>query len=239
MIELLIAIAMASVVMAAIVSAYQIQVRGKNTQEALTDMNQTARTAMEIMTHEIRMAGCDPTGGSDARIITADAGELIFSLDIHDGTNNRADGDCCDNNEVIRYVLSNDSGPDGVNDDVASGGQCNLWRETGAGNDPANSCGGAGVDTQPLGRNIDALNFVYLDSDGTVLSTPVSDPEDIRRIQVTLVARAGEASGGFLFSYTNSNAYANQQADEILSAQDDSFRRLRMTTTVSCRNMGM
>jgi type IV pilus assembly protein PilW len=61
LVELLVAMAAASIVMVAVVSAYQVQVRSKNTQEVLTDMNQTARAALEIMTHEIRMAGCDPT----------------------------------------------------------------------------------------------------------------------------------------------------------------------------------
>ncbi len=60
LIELLVAMAVVSIVMAAVVSAYQLQVRGKNTQDALTDMNQTARSALEIMTYEIRTAGCDP-----------------------------------------------------------------------------------------------------------------------------------------------------------------------------------
>ncbi|MBA2880639.1 type IV pilus assembly protein PilW [Desulfosalsimonas propionicica] len=240
LIELLIAMAITSIVMTAIVSVYHIQIKGKRTQEVLTDMNQTARAAQEIMINEIRMAGCDPAGNSNARIIEADAMELVFSLDIdNDAGANQADGDCCDPNEVIRYQLTNDADNDGINDNIANVVQCDLGRETGAGNDPQSACGGAGVNgLQAVARNVDALNFVYLDSDGNVLSTPVADPDDIRRIELTLVARAGEVSGGLLFSYANTNTYQNQQDDVILPPQNDSFRRLLLTTTVNLRNIG-
>ena len=68
LIELLVAMAITSIVMAAVVSAYQLQVRGKNTQEALTDMNQTARAALEVMTNEIRSAGLDPDDEPSLRV---------------------------------------------------------------------------------------------------------------------------------------------------------------------------
>lgn len=245
LIELMVAMAIASIVMAAMVSAYQIQVRSKNTQEALTDMNQTARAAAAIMTQEIRSAGCDPTGGANAGIITAESGELIFSADIDDdGGSGQSDGDLCDGNEVIRFYLSNDGDGDGINDNVASGVECNLQRETGAGNDPGAPCGGAGTNAQPLVRNMDALNFVYLDEDGDPIAAPVADTNDIRSIQLTLVVRAGQSSGGFLYSYTNpGDPYPNQLASGDAEYWEfdppkDSFRRLRLTTTINCRNMG-
>ena len=60
LIELMVAMVIGSILMVAVVSAYQIQVGSKNTQEALTDMNTTARAALEIMTQELSTAGCDP-----------------------------------------------------------------------------------------------------------------------------------------------------------------------------------
>ena len=248
LIELLVAMAVAGIVMAAIVSAYQIQVRSKNTQEALTDMNQTARAALEVMTREIRMAGCDPLQNSNARIIEADSADLIFSMDVNnDGDTNIPDGDCCDANETIRFYLDNDGDFNGINDNMAQ--ECNLRRETGEGNNP--DCPGDGVNAQPLARNIDALNFVYLgpdlDGDGEpdVLPAPVAAAglANIRSIQVTLVARAGRTSGGFLYSYTNTETYRNQQdagsSDEwVFDPPNDSFRRLRLTTTMNLPNLG-
>jgi type IV pilus assembly protein PilW len=245
LVELLVAMAVAGILGAVIATAYQIQVMGKNTQEITTDMNQNARVAMEIMTREIRMAGCNPEGGSTARIIEANPGELIFSFDINDDAGTlQPDGDCCDANEVIRYCLTNDNNnpPDGVNDNIKSGVDCNLGRETGPGNDPGLACpGGGGVSRlQPLARNVDALNFVYLDEDDVAIAAPVAanDLDDIRSIEVTLVARAGRESGGFFFPYTNRNVYENAEGATILPAQNDKFRRLQLTTSINCRNLG-
>ena len=244
LIELLVAMVIASILGAAIMATYTTQVRAKNTQEALTDMNQTARAALELMTQEIRLAGLDPSENAGASIITADVGELIFSMDRGDAAvppTHAPNGDCCDGNEVIRYHLSpaaRDADNDGVNDNIAGGVECNLGRETGAGNLPGNPCGaGPPGGLQPLARNVDVLNFVYIDDTGTVIPVPVADTRDIRTIQVTIVARAGTESGGFMYSFTNNDAYNNQQGTEILPAQGDAFRRLRLTTTIACRNM--
>lgn len=48
LIELLVGIAITSIVGVLMVSAYQMQVRSKNTQEALTDMNQAARAHLRL-----------------------------------------------------------------------------------------------------------------------------------------------------------------------------------------------
>jgi hypothetical protein len=221
-------------------------------------MNQTARAALEVMTNDIRMAGCDPEGAEDnVGILKATDAEIIFSMDIqNDACENVSDEGVCSADEVIRYKLTNDNdgaggGGNGINDNIASGVQCDLGRETGAQIitdeiDNTFTCSGAGACYQPgrtglqsLARNVDALNFVYLDEDGNPLSTPVGDDElnDIRAVEVSIVARAGEQSGGFLYSYTNTESYRNQQDDVILPAQNDSFRRLLLSTTVYCRNI--
>ena len=215
LIELLVAMVIASIVMAAVVSAYQLQVRGKNTQEVLTDMNQTARAALEIMIHEIQTAGCDPLRTADAGVLIADAGEFSFVMDIGDGASFQPDGAADDPNERVRYALYTDG----------TGSQ-NLGRATGTAAD------GSGGTLQPLARNVDALDFVYLDEDGNITAAV----DEIRSIQLTVVARSGRESG-LLHSFTDATAYQNQQGDEILAAQNDSFRRLLLTTTINCYNL--
>lgn len=207
LVELLVAMAAASIVMVAVVSAYQVQVRSKNTQEVLTDMNQTARAALEIMTHEIRMAGCDPTLTAGAGILIANPNELSFNMDIVNaaGTSFQPDGLLTGPNETVRYAIN-------VNG--------HLGRDTGGG-------------LQPLARNVNALDFVYLDADGNVTAAL----DDIRAIQVTIVARAGDAAGGFRHAHTDSDDYLNQQGTVIFTAPGDSFRRLRLTTTIACPNL--
>ena len=213
LIELLVAMAAGSIIMAAVVSTYALQVRGKNTQEALTDMNQTTRAAMEIMANEIATAGLDPFNSPKlAGIVTANANQLNFTMDISDGASFQPDGDINDANENVTYQLY-----------VDGDGNQNLGRNTGGGN-------------QPLARNVDALNFVYLDENGNVTATLAN----IRSIEVTIVARAGEAGGtGFVGHYTDARSYQNRQGAEILAAQNDSYRRILLTTTIQCRNMAM
>lgn len=256
LIELLVAMAIASIVGVVMVSAYQVQVRAKNTQEAFTDMNQAARASLEIMTNEIRMAGLDPIGNANARIFTASDGDLVLALDRRNNAGTNApDADCCDPNEQIRYHLTNDADDDGVNDNIAGGVECHLGRQTGSGLIAALGCGGAANPLQqPLARNVDVLNFVYLAPDNTnlpadadilpdVLATPVATQalrDSIRSIQVTIVARAGTESVGFMYAFTNNDAYNNinpEGAEEILPAQGDHFRRLRLATTINCRNL--
>ena len=108
LIELMIAMAIGSILMVAVVSAYQIQVSSKNTQEALTDMNTTARAALEIMTQELSTAGCDPNNTDTAGIVNATANDLTFTMDIGNTAGNtfRPDGLLDGPNEQIRYAIN-------------------------------------------------------------------------------------------------------------------------------------
>ena len=225
LIELMVAMVIGSILMVAVVSAYQIQVGSKNTQEALTDMNTTARAALEIMTHELSTAGCDPNNTGTAGIVNAGANDLTFTMDIGNtaGDSFQPDGLLDGPNEQIRYAIN------------ANG---NLGRDR---------LDGAGL--QPLARNVDALDFVYLDGE------PPPDCErscnwcggcrrfaDIRSIQITIVARAGRVAPGFMKTTVDNTDYTNQQGDDLLAngapnPPSDSFRRLLLTTTVNCRNL--
>ncbi|MEE4111298.1 MAG: prepilin-type N-terminal cleavage/methylation domain-containing protein [Desulfobacteraceae bacterium] len=225
LIELMIAMVIGSILMVAVVSAYQIQVSSKNTQEALTDMNTTARAALEIITHELSTAGCDPNNTDTAGIVNATANDLTFTMDIGNTAGNsfRPDGLLDGPDEQIRYAIN------------AAG---NLGRDR---------LDGAGL--QPLARNVDAIDFVYLDGSNppNVIASPVAAANlgDIRSIQITVVARAGRAAPGFMKTTVDNRLYTNQQGNALVFANgvpnppNDSFRRLLLTTTVNCRNLGV
>lgn len=213
LIELMVAMVIASILMTAVVMTYQLQVRSSNTQAVMTDMNQTARAALEIMTKEIGFAGYDPLRSADAGIQLAQPNQMQFTMDIGDpaqpATNVlQPDGDANDPNESVRYQIN------------ANG---HLGRDTGGG-------------LQPLARNVDALDFVYLDATGAVTGVL----ENIRSVEVTIVARAGEAGGaGFTGAHNDTTDYVNQRGDVILPAQNDAFRRVRFTTTIQTPNNGL
>jgi len=225
LIELMVAMAIASIVLAAVVTTYALQVRSSNTQAVLTDMNQTARAALEIMTKEIGYAGYDPlrlnvaAGAFVVGVQVAQSNQLAITMDIRDQSqpaSNRLapDGAIGDPNEQVTYAIN------------ANG---HLGRNTGGG-------------LQPLARNVDALDFVYLDAQGNVLAAPVAGANlaNIRSVEVTIVARAGEAGGaGFTGAYTDTTNYVNQRGTVILAAPNDNFRRVRFTTTIQMPNNGL
>jgi len=97
--ELLVAIAISGIFMGAIYSAYISQQRSTLGHEQVSAMQRNLRSAMYYMEKEIRMAGCDPTGRTNAGIIQANANLMEFTGDI--------DGDgAINSDEHITYRLS-------------------------------------------------------------------------------------------------------------------------------------
>ena len=117
LIEILVALAISSAVLAAVYAAYQSQQKAYIMQQDIAVMQQNLRTAMYLMTHEIRMAGYDPTGTAGAAITNANSGTISFTKD-EDGN-----GNVTGTNENITYSISSN----------------NLVRNTGGGNQVAAS----------------------------------------------------------------------------------------------------
>ncbi len=226
LVELMVAVTISVVVLSGMYAAYQMQLRSNITQEAVVEMQQNIRSAMYFLERDLRMAGCDPTCGAGAKIETALANSLEFTMDItggqNDGLDNDSDGtvdeddesrfpdgDIDDTGERVRYELSHHAD-----------GSVSLGRDTGSG-------------LQPLARNIDALNFVYLDSDGD----PTVDLNAVRTIQVTLVARSGKEVPVLMNKVVDNQVYTNQRGQIILPAQNDNFRRMILTANIQCRNL--
>ena len=134
LIELMVALALTSIIMAGIMAAYISQLKSHVTQQTIVEMQQNLRSAMQHMEKEIRMAGYDdPNKTSVAGLTTVLANTFGFTMDLND------DGDVNDSNETVRYTIAANT----------SGIQC-LMRNTGGGN-------------RPIAENIEALNFIYLD----------------------------------------------------------------------------
>ena len=210
-VELMVATALSGIVMTGIYSSYYSQQKSYVAQGQVSSMHQNLRAAKYHMEREIRMAGCDPNGGVGIGIQTANTDSIRVTMDITDnsGTGD-PDGDAGDAGEDITYSLADTDG-DGDND---------LAR---------NDANGSG--TQTVAEDIDALNLVYLDEEGSTTSTL----SEIRSVQISIVARTGQGDPG----YTNNNAYSNQQGTVIYTASGDSYRRKLLTEQVKCRNLGL
>jgi len=209
--ELLVATFISAVVMTGVYSTFYSQHKAYQVQDQVVSMQQNLRAAIQCMESEIRMAGYDPTNSKDAGIgiLTANPNLLQLTMDINDDADTGTpDGDAADTDEDITYSLNSGN--------LIKNGAANI-----------------------LAENIDAVNFVYLDESGAVLDDDGSGNvtaslSAIRAVQVTIVARTGRTDLG----YTDTNAYTNQQGVEILPAQNDGFRRRRLTTEIHCRNLG-
>ena len=125
LIELMVVMAIASIVMAGIYMFYQSNLRSYMTQQTLVDMQQDMRAAMYMMTREIRVAGYDPSRSTAATFLIASTAEVQFQLDDNGDGDFDDGGGGNDPNEQVRYVLSNDADGDGV----ADGTPCNLERQ--------------------------------------------------------------------------------------------------------------
>ena len=165
-VELIVALVIASIVMTAIYSVYTVQHKSYTTQEQVAAMHQNLRSAMYYMEREIRMAGCDPTGEAGAGIVTANLNLLRFTEDTRgEDDTDPPDGDTGDPNEDITYSLADGDGD----------GDTDLVRDTQAGENIAD---------RVIAENIASLNFAYLDVNGNTTASLSA----IRFVQISLTA---------------------------------------------------
>ena len=99
LVELLIAMTIGLIILAALSSTFLMQRKAYDVQEQIVEMVQTARAAMDMMTREIRMAGYDPTGSAGAGIVSVATDKIYITMDL-DG-----DGVLDDSNEHIVYDI--------------------------------------------------------------------------------------------------------------------------------------
>ena len=90
--------------------------------------------------------------------------------------------------------------------------------------------------TQAVAENIQAIEFYYTVNDGVNISQTLTPATlaDIRSVQVSILARAGQRDG----KYINSNAYTTGSGAQW-GPFNDNLRRRFFVTTVHCRNMGI
>jgi len=99
--ELLVAMAISGIFMGTIYSAYISQQRSTLGHEQVSAMQRNLRSAMYYMEKEIRMAGCDPTGRTNAVIIQANANLTEITGDID------ADGTIGTDEHITYSILNN------------------------------------------------------------------------------------------------------------------------------------
>lgn len=97
LIELLIVLAVQGILLGAVVMSFTSQLKSHRQQERMSEMQQVARAALDLVTREVRMAGYDPAGDGFSGT-TYDPHALRIVADLN------GDGDTGDANENIVYA---------------------------------------------------------------------------------------------------------------------------------------
>ncbi len=100
LIELMVALAVTSILLAGIYTTYITQLKSHLTQQLLVEMQQSMRGSMQLIQREIRMAGYNPAHSAGVGIVTMQANSFRFTMDL-DG-----DGNVTGTNEDVRYGIN-------------------------------------------------------------------------------------------------------------------------------------
>jgi prepilin-type N-terminal cleavage/methylation domain-containing protein len=180
LLELMIVVTLLGILLSGIHNTFQAQEHAYSMQDQAAEMNQISRVAIDIMTRHIRSAACDPTGLADARIQTATAQSFVYTKDENGDGSINSDGELlgfrydADNTEIEQCYGST---------------SCTWYR---------------------LVDNIQNLQFRYIYEDGNSSDfgdtgmpdngdeDDTNDLEDIREVEIQIVARRNEGYGKFL-----------------------------------------
>ncbi len=234
LIEVLIALALTGLVMAAVYGIYLANIQAVIVDEQRVEMQQGERFAMDFMMRELRHAGYDLAETGSPTIEAAGSDYIYFTTDLN------SDGFLDDANEHVVFCVYNDSLGFKSLGYFATDSAANLNI---AGIDPDND--GVGdldhTHTAPSHQaitTIEELEFQYTLSDGTQTTTPTADGVDldtIRHIDISLLARAVNADN----KYTSTAQSFTTASGDVWTGYDDNFRRMMLVSSVRLRNMGL
>lgn len=193
LVELLVVIAIFSLVMAGVYSVFVRSNRVYLSQEQVVAAQQEARSALDILGREIRMAGFiavnNQPGGFNLIDKKAWAGNAFSAIEIaavDDAAKTttlafKSDLDGDGNTDAVRYVYYH-------SDHATASRRNTLYREvlTWSGGDWVDL---SGVGEQLFLENIESLTFQYQMADGTPPTTTPANLEDIRGVVISLRAQ--------------------------------------------------
>jgi type IV pilus assembly protein PilW len=174
LLELAVAVAIMSIVFTAIFGVFSLSSRTYTTQSVAADVQQSVRSAMEIMGMDIRMAGLDPTASGNFGVELATTTKLRITSDSIDAGIGDYNGVVNDiNSERITYELTDND----LNQI--------LYEGTGSQN------------SQPLISNVQNLIFTYFDGDDNNLASPVAaaDLANIQTVQISITVQEPAGRG--------------------------------------------
>jgi type IV pilus assembly protein PilW len=186
LVELLVAMALALIVITSISSAFISQRKTFNSQEQVTEMVQSARAALDMISREVRMAGYAPTGYDSQFEDDPTVAQTALKMQRTDSTAARFVGIPYSATQLQVLADIDDDAGTGVGDGDASDTHENITYTYDSANKQIDRNTGAGA--QPFAENIQAFTFLYYDEFGTATTTTA----DIRQIDITVTARTSK-----------------------------------------------
>ena len=173
LVELMIALAVASIVLAAIFSIHTGLARSYTTQNVAADIQQVVRAGIDYISEDIMMAGLDSAGSAGTGIEVATSTNIRFTLDRNmNGNTDNTDS------ERITYAFN------GVTNELDQ----ILYEGT------------LSADTDNLIDNVINATFIYLDADDNDLGDPVSAANlaNIRTVLISITVQEPAGRGGMV-----------------------------------------
>ena len=217
LLEIIVALALATIISTAGYAFYTTQYQTKLQQERVAFMQQNLRAGMEMLSKDIRRAGYDPLGNTNAGFSEAKGDRLTFSYALdagHNGIDDDGDGNIDEADEAllvssISYTLSDANG-DEHNDLVRT----------------------SGTTTVIATERVEGLELRYRMESGTISTSPGA-LDEITAVEVALLVKSPRAEKGF------KNTITYRGFSQTWGPFDDSFRRRLLRGTIQCRNQGL
>ncbi len=196
LVDMLVGLAMASVILFAVVSLFTTMGRSYTTQNVAADVQQVARAGVELMIQEIRMAGFNPIGSAttgivdnfdkasgyhnthDGKIAPTDANNFAFTMDAD------MDGriDHCIDDDPVQC----DDADDNIENELVA------YRINAGALEKYRSASGKWEDLTE--ENVSDLRFTYYDGNGAV-TTAV---DAIRTVEISMTVQQPAGRGGMV-----------------------------------------
>ncbi len=211
LIEILIALAISSTFLAMVFIQFQSQQNSYQAQNQVVEMQQSLRAGISYMTQELHMAGYDPYNSKTTGIVTAATQTIVFTyVADDDGLDNDNDATTDETGELETITFDfYDAYSDGIKD---------IGRQAGS-----NS-----ATKRAIAEHIEDIEFTYLNANGAT----ETNLDDIRTIQISILARTGKRDKDFSSVKTYTSA-----SGTLWGPYNDGFRRRFEIITINLRNM--
>jgi len=226
LVELMVTLAVSILIAAALYATYLMQQRSYQMQSSVIEVQQNARTALDLMVRDLRMTGLDPDGTASSTIHIANQTSLYFSADMNwDGS--RGTSTATDAPEYYAYRTGNRP-VSGVNIPT-------LYRASNL-DISGSATASSSYSFQPMADYIEQIEFFYEFEDGTTSTTAPTSAQlpAIRSIKISVIGRSRfpvkKVAETESFTLLSSNSW---------NSPNDKYLRRLVTTQVDLRNMGL